>query len=660
MLRFKRQPFTDTHFLSTLKISRCSERTPPPKAVHCTSSAMPSAPRNRCIVLKEGKAVGAKAIFTGHAAGMEDISWHLPHGSLSAQPITTLAVDQIIKGGWKDQVPLTEPQITLATIQERGCLCLNLPPPPALSSGLEVDQSVKGLLRPGRAQGPRWLPLEKGHPNSPNTQFCRFLFYLSLYFDVLKSQLPVDWTSCLQNGGHQPETGANVVVNPGTGEEKPFPDCLSKCVIPNLSQGNGPTLVSHSGSRFDLGTAGLMRIPGKPAYPCMGYKQETQPAAVYRSQSMLLVTSAWPPHTAARFEPQMYIRELLAVSVTKYASLPILKQTANQCVEEIMRLTELGREKDAKLSRFLQRSSEHRETSIRSLKQSKTENKLTSLTRTIPSKSIDVVGTAETRRRLSSSEASTSPMQLRVEGKNHQQPCACHLLVTHSAVTTPPEKFQTGPPRQPESKDQSPNGWTGSSLPNHGCAHISPNRSKARRSAVMGISHPVNSTTKPEGLVNRLGQPVSQSQLQVVHRHVPSTAITNSVNKSRSWEPLVRFSTGLQSGLKGEKFKKQIVGSAEEMEKNQLCVKPSPLAMDFHWLYIVNLPIRGLLARYLDLWESTRGSTPYVKVKASTQIYTFTGKQNLSHNLTSYNCYSVKGFPTPSSPEAPERPFLSL
>lgn len=55
---------------------------------------------------------------------------------------------------------------------------------------------------------------------------------------------------------------------------------------------------------------------------------------------MLLVTSAWPPHTAARFEPQMYIRELLAVSVTKYASLPILKQTANQCVEEIMRLTE--------------------------------------------------------------------------------------------------------------------------------------------------------------------------------------------------------------------------------------------------------------------------------------------------------------------------------
>lgn len=68
--------------------------------------------------------------------------------------------------------------------------------------------------------------------------------------------------------------------------------------------------------------------------------------------------------------------------------------------------------------------------------------------------------------------------------------------------------------------------------------------------------------TKPEGLVNR---PVSQSQLQVVHRHVPSTAITNSVNKSRSWEPLVRFSTGLQSGLKGEIFKKQIVGSAEEV-----------------------------------------------------------------------------------------------
>lgn len=82
---------------------------------------------------------------------------------------------------------------------------------------------------------------------------------------------------------------------------------------------------------------------------------------------MLLVTSAWLPHTAARFEPQMYIRELLAISVTKYASLPILKQTANQCVEDIMRLTELGREKDAKLSRFLQRSLEHRETSIRSL-----------------------------------------------------------------------------------------------------------------------------------------------------------------------------------------------------------------------------------------------------------------------------------------------------
>lgn len=82
---------------------------------------------------------------------------------------------------------------------------------------------------------------------------------------------------------------------------------------------------------------------------------------------MLFVAAAWPPNTAARFEPQMYIRELLAVSWTKYASLPILKQTANQRVEEIMRLTELGREKDAKLSRFLQRSLEHSETSVRSL-----------------------------------------------------------------------------------------------------------------------------------------------------------------------------------------------------------------------------------------------------------------------------------------------------
>lgn len=82
--------------------------------------------------------------------------------------------------------------------------------------------------------------------------------------------------------------------------------------------------------------------------------------------------------------------------------------------------------------------------------------------------------------------------------------------------------------------------------------------------------------------------------------------------------------------------------------------------MDFHGLYIVNPPICGLLARYLDLWESTRGSTLYVKVKASTQIYTFTGKQNLSHNLTSHSYYSVKGFPAPSSLGAPECPFLSL
>lgn len=73
-----------------------------------------------------------------------------------------------------------------------------------------------------------------------------------------------------------------------------------------------------------------------------------RPAAVYSSQSMLFVTAAWPPNTAARFESQMYIRELAAVSLTKYASLPILKQTANQCVEEIMRLTELGREKGCK------------------------------------------------------------------------------------------------------------------------------------------------------------------------------------------------------------------------------------------------------------------------------------------------------------------------
>lgn len=44
----------------------------------------------------------------------------------------------------------------------------------------------------------------------------------------------------------------------------------------------------------------------------------------------------------------MYIREVLAVSLTKYVYLPILKQTGNWCLKEIMQLTGLREENDAK------------------------------------------------------------------------------------------------------------------------------------------------------------------------------------------------------------------------------------------------------------------------------------------------------------------------
>lgn len=45
----------------------------------------------------------------------------------------------------------------------------------------------------------------------------------------------------------------------------------------------------------------------------------------------------------------------------------MLKQSDSQFVEDIMRPTELGRENDAKSSKFLQQSFEHSETSVQNL-----------------------------------------------------------------------------------------------------------------------------------------------------------------------------------------------------------------------------------------------------------------------------------------------------
>lgn len=64
--------------------------------------------------------------------------------------------------------------------------------------------------------------------------------------------------------------------------------------------------------------------------------------------------------------------------------------------------------------------------------------------------------------------------------------------------------------------------------------------------------------TKPEGLVNRLGRPASQSLLQVVHRHIPNTAITNSGNKNRSWSPWSIFPLGYRVDQKGENLKSNL------------------------------------------------------------------------------------------------------